>query len=198
LSTPLQLVDLLGEGWCITLTRGSVLEALSGMEVDPEDVRLNVASPSTAVPAGADPAAVPVTLLARDVGDGLTLVLEVDGRTGWVGAQPDVLETLSANGGMACTATKNPNREQVLYAADGVVLVGFDPATARRWGASAAYFDQRLDAAGFPGPDGEGGTDDILQLSPTEGAAVAMEVMVGIRLNAGMFAGPWAVGPSTR
>jgi len=124
-------------------------------------------------------------------------VLEVDGGTGWVGARPDVLETLSANGGMACTAIKNPNLEEVFYAADGVILVGFDPATARM-GASPAHLDRRLAAAGSPGPDGEGGTDDLLRLSPSERTTVAMEVMVGIRLNASTFAGPWAVGPSTR
>jgi hypothetical protein len=196
---PLALVDLLGEGWCVTLTRGGVLEALAGMEVDPVDVRWDVPSDAAVPPpSGVAPSALAVTLLAREVGDDLSLVLEVDGRTGWVGAQDDVLEVLSANGGTACSAWLNPNRQAVLYAADGAVLLGLDPTTARRWGRDPGRLEDRLRAAGFPAADGEDGADALLGLAPSVRAVVAVEALTGVRLTAGMFAGPWAAGPSAR
>ena len=194
--TPVELTGLLGEGWCVTVTRGGVLEALSGMEVDPIDVRWGVANAEIGVPGSVGLDDVPVTLFARDLGDDVTLVVQVDARTGWVGTRPDVLETLSANGGMACSLTTSPHREELLYAADGAVLTGFDPATARRFGSRPALFDDRLTAAGFPGPAGDDEPGDVYRFSPVQRGVVAMEVMTGVRLDATMFDGPWAAGPT--
>lgn len=181
---PVDLVARLGEGWCVTVTRGDVFEALSGMEVDP----------AATGPADQVRPAAGVVLFAREIGPDLTLVVEIDGRTGWVGARTEVLGTLSANGGMACSLTKNPNREELLHAVDGTVVVGLDPATTRRWGARPALFDDRLAGAGFPGPDGDDG--DALRFSPVRRGVLALEVMTGVRLEPAMFDGPWTAGPS--
>ncbi|SDS68679.1 DUF6461 domain-containing protein [Actinoplanes derwentensis] len=190
---PIDLTGMFGEGWCVTLTRGDVFEALSGMEVDPADCR--PASTLTEA-AGLTWATFGVLLIAREIGEGLTLVLEFDGSTGWVGADLDVLAVLSAAGGMACSIYRNPNREELSYAADADLITGLDPATFRRWGSVPDRFDDALSAAGFPGPDGDGGSTDMLGLSPSKRAAAAMTVITGIALTPAMFDGPWTAGPS--
>ena len=192
---PIDLVGMFGEGWCVTLTRGDVFEALSGMEVDPADCR---PASTLAEAAGLTWDTSGVLLFAREIGEGLTLVLEFDGSTGWVGADLDVLAVLSAAGGMACSIYKNPNREELLYAADADLVTGLDPATSRRWGRVPDRFDDVLSAAGFPGADGEGGSADILVLPPSKRAVAALTVITGIALTPAMFDGPWTVGPSDR
>ena len=193
MTEPVNLTGRLGEGWCVTVTRGSVLEALSGMEVDPAEARQLTWAELAAAPR--PPRS--VWLLGREVGDDLSLVLEVDGHTGWVGGKPDILAVLSANGGMACSITKNPNREEVRYADDGVLTTALDPATFRRWGEDPARFDPPLAAAGFPGPDGDGGADAVLRLPAAQRAVSALRVMTGVELLPEMFDGPWTAGPST-
>ncbi|GAA1618978.1 DUF6461 domain-containing protein [Actinoplanes couchii] len=193
MADPIDLTGMFGEGWCVTLTRGDVFEALSGMEVDPADCR---PVPTLADAAGLTWPVPGVLLVAREIGAGLTLVLEFDGSTGWVGADPDVLAVLSATGGMACSIYKNPNREELSYAADADLVTGLDPATFRRWGSAPERFDDTLRAAGFPGPDGDGGSSDILGLPPSQRAVAAMTVLTGTALTAAMFDGPWAAGPS--
>ncbi|BAL91745.1 hypothetical protein AMIS_65250 [Actinoplanes missouriensis 431] len=190
---PIDLVGMFGEGWCVTLTRGDVFEALSGMEVDPADCR---SASTLAEAAGLTWDTFGVLLVAREIGEGLTLVLEFDGSTGWVGADLDVLALLSAAGGMACSIYKNPHREELLYASGAALITGLDPATFRRWGRVPDRFDDALSAAGFPGPDGEGGSTGILVLPPSKRAVAAMTAITGIAVTPAMFDGPWMAGPS--
>jgi hypothetical protein len=192
---PLDLTGRYGEGWCVTVTRGEPLEALSGMEVDPAETR---PAPTLAAAAGLTWDSPGVLLVARQIADDVSLVLEVDGSTGWVGTRPDVLAVLSAGGGMACSISKNPNREELLHAVDAVLVTGLDPATFRRWGSDPERFSAALAAAGFPGPDGEDGADEILRLSAAQRAVTALGVLTGVELSASMFDGPWIAGPSTR
>ncbi|MFF1452066.1 DUF6461 domain-containing protein [Streptomyces sp. NPDC058274] len=191
----LDLTDVLGEGGCVTLVRRGLIEVMSAMGVEGvREVRwVEVADRLGELPR-AELRDLPVMMLARSLPSGWTVVVEVDGWTGWVGAQRDVLERLSEGGGAAASLWRSPNNEEVLYAEDGEILGGFDPTTGHRWGAHQDKFGPVAEALGFSLSGVEDQGEDLLPLSVGQRCACALEALTGVRLTRAMFDDPWQGG----
>ncbi|MEU6392386.1 DUF6461 domain-containing protein [Streptomyces sp. NPDC046939] len=189
------LTDVLGEGGCVTLVRRGLVEVLSvmGVRVWREIGWGEVADRVRQLPRAERGAPSPV-LLGKPLPGGWTLVVEVDGRAGWIGARSHTLERLSERGTVAASLWRSPNREEVLYAEDGVVWGGFDLTTGQRWGTYSDNFDAVAAALGFP--LSEGGEQSERLMSPGVGQRCtrALEVLTSVRLTRAMFDGPWQGG----
>lgn len=191
---PLDLTQLFGEDWCVTV-----------VDFYPEDV-LDIMGVDSAVPmtGGVHLASQRLTsrhsdvlLLAKQVLTDATLVLELEGTTGWVGRDPAVLADLSDAGGTACTISKDPNNVTVVIAKNGAVVGGLNAVTGRRWGNLDRPLTASLTAAGFPAGDTEELADEMHLLSPSQWAAVALYVVTGVELTLPLLQDPWIGGVST-
>ncbi|PRW61937.1 DUF6461 domain-containing protein [Actinopolyspora mortivallis] len=192
------MTEIFGEGWCVTLTRRSPTETLHMMGVEPRRQRPVTVEEVTARRDRIVDYEVPVTLLARSLGSVWSLVLELEGYSGWVGTAPEVLETLSSEGGLAGSAMYLPDEQEVLCARDGNVAVGVDPRTGRLWGGKAEAFRPMLNEAGL-GRNGDGSWwPGLEELSMAQRAVLALETVLGIRLEQSMLEGPWRGGLSSR
>ncbi|MGW7080019.1 hypothetical protein [Streptomyces sp. NPDC054866] len=121
----LDLSDMFGEGWCVTLAplgAAQALECLGVREasVAPDGVDMASRRLEEGLP-GPE-----VLLLGREVREGWSLVLELEGSGGWAGMGLGALAGLSANGRVAVSAFQDPNQIMVDVAADGVVLCQLD------------------------------------------------------------------------
>ncbi|MFJ8387704.1 DUF6461 domain-containing protein [Streptomyces sp. NPDC094438] len=200
MATPLDLTDMFGECWCVTLTRQPPVKALQHMGVDTPTRRphgLDQASRRlTATPERVPPGGT-VMLLAHQAGPGWTLIMELDGLTGWVGMREDVLSALSADGTGACSAMRDPNRFQILYAEAGRVLAGLDPTTGRRWGTPDDRLAHALTAAGFAADDTGEMTDELARWNSSQRTVAALHAATGVHLAAETFRDPWLGGLTT-
>lgn len=192
MTAPLDLTRRLGEGWCVTVT-----PLAPALTLDMMGVRQAVEMPDgLAVASRRIPERLPeVLLLAKPAttGDG-SVVLEVEGALGWIGADPDTLGELS-EAGTACTISRDPNRVEVLIAEDGEVVAGLSAVTLRRWGDFTDGWNSALAEAGFPAGDEEPG-DEISRWTPSQCAALALAAVTGVTLDDGLLDGPWLGGLS--
>jgi hypothetical protein len=191
-TAPVDLTDKFGEGWCVTATRRPIADTLRHMGVREPTAMPDGLTRVTQRLLGKDRPG--VLLLARQAAPGWTIVLELEGTTGWVGAQPDVLHRLSAAGGMACSMVRDPNRIIVLFAEDGHVRAGLDAITGRRWGSIGRRLAVALAAAGLP--DDEEPVGEIAGWTSSQVAAAAMQAATGIRFHDKLFNDPWTGGLS--
>ncbi|XVV10668.1 hypothetical protein ACQP2X_38375 [Actinoplanes sp. CA-131856] len=170
----LDLTRRLGEGWCVTVTvlaPALTLDMMGVREVAPVPGGLAVASRRIALRPPE------VMLLAKPAGDG-TLVLEVEGTLGWIGADPEMLGELS-EAGRACSIYRDPNKIELLVAEDGDVIAGMSAVTLGSWG--------RFDPGWVDGLDERSGT-------PSQCAALALKAITGVGLDAGVLDDPWLGG----
>lgn len=155
----LDLTERFGETWCVTMTRlppDAALQAMGAAQVMtvPDLDGMSI-------------------LAAREAAPGWTLVLQLDGTAGWIGADAGVLGRLSAGGEVACSIARDANRTNALFAADGRLRGGLDAVTGRRWGAPPLVPTGRHSA---------------------ETAALALHAATGVDLSAALFeGGPWSV-----
>ncbi|MFF0690862.1 DUF6461 domain-containing protein [Streptomyces albogriseolus] len=112
------LSELFGEGWCVTLTQLAPAQALERMGVrDVTDVDDGMQLATERLEAdGTQPE---VLLLGRGLRDGWSLIVELEGTLGWVGMDRAVLEALSAGGRVAASAFEDPNQLMGHVAVDG-------------------------------------------------------------------------------
>ncbi|MFE8970684.1 DUF6461 domain-containing protein [Streptomyces albogriseolus] len=91
------LSELFGEGWCVTLTQLAPAQALERMGVrDVTDVDDGMQLATERLEAGGMQPE--VLLLGHGLRDGWSLIVELEGPLGWVGMDRAVLEALSAGG----------------------------------------------------------------------------------------------------
>lgn len=191
----MDLTELFGEGWCVTVARGAVAEVLIRMGVTgaaevPEALDLA----TRRLVDGAGPG---VLLLGRDVGAGCVMVVELEGTTGWVGLNAAVLAALSACGGVAVSACEDPDQLVVQVARDGTEQGWLDVVTGRRFGDGLGTAGEALSAAGFPA-DAEGAwSGEAAGLGLSDRVVLALRAVTGIQLDEGIFDGPWFGGVST-
>jgi hypothetical protein len=185
---------LFGEGWCVTVVDFNPEDVLDMMGVDN----------AVALTDGVHLASQRLTsrhqdvlLLAKQVLTDATLVLELEGTTGWVGRDPAVLADLSEAGGTVCTISKDPNNVTVVVAKNGDVIGGLNAVTGRRWGNLDRQLTASLTAAGFPVGDTDEPADEVDLLSPSQRAAVALFVVTGVELTFPLVQDPWIGGVST-
>ncbi|GLW90630.1 hypothetical protein [Actinokineospora globicatena] len=182
MTDPFDPTTLLGEGWCLLVTDMPVDATLELMGVaDERDLPDGLGQASTRLANGADDG---VLLLAKQVRPGRTLVLELDGLTGWVGMDPDLLAELSAGNGVSCAAFTDPNNVEVLTSFNGEPVTSLNPRSLRRWGAENTDYISALTALTSP--------DD--HLSPTQRTILAIQAATNVRLTPQDVTDPWTGG----
>ncbi|MDJ1645426.1 DUF6461 domain-containing protein [Streptomyces pakalii] len=186
--------ELFGEGWCLTVAPGTVAGVLERMGV----------TGASAVPGGLDAATERlveggkegVLLLGHEVGAGWVMVVELEGTTGWVGADPSVLTELSVGGATVVSVCEDPDGLMVHIARDGTVLGWLDAFTGRRFGDAVGDIAQELTVVGFP--EGEGGplTSPAWDLGGAGRALLAVRALTGAEVTEEDFEGLWTGGVS--
>ena len=181
---------LFGEGWCLTLTRLAVDDALDVMGVErphPRPAGLADATRRLIDP----PEDGQVLLLARDLG-GATLILELEGRTGWAGLDPVVLAGLTGyDGEPASSAARDPRWFRVVVADGDDRLGGLDLPAGRRWGRLADGVGEAWRVAGVPAEDD---VPDDPGLSTSQLALLAAQAATGITVREEHLRDPWTGG----
>jgi hypothetical protein len=200
MAAPVDLTDMFGEGWCVTLARTPPREALMFMGVDtPSSLPNGLEEVTDRLTARRwdQPREPDVLLLARQAAPKWTLVLELEGTTGWIGMDHEVLALLSTELGKACSIMSDPNRQVVLFAEDGQVRVGLDPLTARRWGTPSTQLAEALTSIGFPEDDDGEMADALARRTSSQRAVLAAQAATGVQLTTETFNNPWLGGLST-
>jgi hypothetical protein len=193
MSPPFDLTRRFGEGWCVTVARLTPEQALYVMGVEaPVELRDGLAQASERIPARPRN----VLLLAKAAPPDSALVLELEGTTGWIGMDPDVLGELSDAGGTACTISRDPNKVQVIFAEDGRYAAQLSAVTFMRWGRFGDRLAAALRGAGFPeGNEGEP-SEELSRWTSSQCAALALEAATGVYLTEDLLSDPWIGGPS--
>ncbi|MFJ4966920.1 DUF6461 domain-containing protein [Streptomyces sp. NPDC088729] len=190
----LDLTEMFGEGWCVTLAPGSPAEVLGALGVvSAGEVSDGLERATVRLVNGAGGG---VLLLGCHVAAGWSMAVELEGSTGWVGMDPAVLSALSSGGGIAVSACEDPNQLTVQLASDGAVLGWIDAVTGRRFGEDFGPLGEDLTAAGFPAPGEDEPSGAAAVLGPSQRAALAMRAATGIELDEEVFDGPWLGGIS--
>ncbi|MFF9691378.1 DUF6461 domain-containing protein [Streptomyces sp. NPDC014623] len=191
----MDLTEVFGEGWCVTLAPGDVSEVLEGMgAVAAVEMCEGLERATERLVSGAGPG---VLLLGREVSVGWTMVVELEGTTGWVGMGTSVMAALSRGGRIVVSACEDPNQLIVQVARNGMVLGWVDAVTGRRFGEDFGPVGQTLTAVGFPAAGVDEPSGEAAALEPSERAVLAMREVVGVEIEEAFFEGPWLGGIST-
>ncbi|MEV7898876.1 DUF6461 domain-containing protein [Streptomyces cyaneofuscatus] len=187
--------ELFGEGWCVTLASGTVPEVLERMGV----------VGASGVPGGLDLATERlmdgaeegVLLLGHEVAEGLVMVVELEGTTGWVGVDPLLLSALSSGGGTAVSACEDPNGLTVHVARDGSVLGWLDAVSGRHFGEGFGDVARDLAVVGFAEEEDGPLSGAAAEADGAGRALLAMRALTGAELETEDFSGPWTGGVTT-
>ncbi|ATW46698.1 DUF6461 domain-containing protein [Streptomyces peucetius] len=191
----MDLTELFGEGWCVTLAPGAAAEVLGCMGVvSAADVPDGLELATERLVSGGGTG---VLLLGREVAVGWTMVVELEGTTGWVGMDPLVLSALSDGGKTAVSACEDPNQLTVHVARDGAVLGWLDVLSGRRFGDDFCAVGAALTAAGFPDIGADEPSGEAAGLDLSQRAVLALRAVTGVELEEDFFEGPWIGGIST-
>lgn len=189
----LDLTEMFGEGWCVTLASVGAMPALECMGVRKADlVHDGVGLASERLDAGSE--GPEVMLLARELSGGWCLVVELEGTSGWVGMDPEVLAALSAHGRVVVSAFQDPNQMMVQVAADGTVVCELDLIAGyftRLVGAESRSVESLLSVGFSRGGDPAG---QAAQMDFAGRAVLALAAVTGVDLVEADFDGPWLVG----
>ncbi|KQZ17694.1 hypothetical protein ASD51_31430 [Streptomyces sp. Root55] len=191
----MNLTELFGEGWCVTLAQGAVADVLGTMGAEsvaemPDGLERATERLVSSVGPG-------VLLLGREAASGWTMVVELEGATGWAGMDTAVLAALSEKELIAVTACEDPNQLTVQIARDGAVIGWVDAVTGRRFGDDLGGLGEALTGAGFPAGEADEPSGEAAALEPSELALLAMREVTGIELHEDAFEGSWLGGIST-
>ncbi|MFJ8871191.1 DUF6461 domain-containing protein [Streptomyces sp. NPDC102473] len=191
----MDLTELFGEGWCVTLAQGAVAEVLGTMGAEslaemPDGLERATERLLSSVGPG-------VLLLGREAASGWTMVVELEGATGWAGMDTAVLAALSEKDLIAVTACEDPNQLTVQIARDGAVIGWVDAVTGRRFGDDLGGLGEALTGAGFPAGEADEPSGEAATLEPSQLALLAMREVTGIELHEDAFEGSWLGGIST-
>lgn len=190
----MDLTELFGEAWCVTLAPGGPSQALERMGVAALGVMPDGLERATERLVQGDGSG--VLLLGCEVAAGWTLVVELEGTTGWVGTNQEVLAALSEGGRTAVSVYEDPNQLTVHIAVNGAVLGWLDAVTGRRFGEDFGPAGEALTAAGFPDTAADEPSGEAAALEPSERAALALREVTGVQLEDDHFDGPWLGGIS--
>lgn len=90
-------------------------------------------------------------LAAAAVDSEWSVALEVDGMTGWVGCDTQILRSVSNSCGIAYSCFYDSGKAKVFISCDGMEPTGINTLSGNRWGALAEDVDRSLTEAGFRG-----------------------------------------------
>lgn len=189
----LDLTEMFGEGWCVTLAPMGAMQALERMGVLKADlVRDGMERASERLAAGSE--GPEVMVLARELRGGWCMVVELEGTSGWVGMDHGVLAALSADGRVVVSAFQDPNQIMVQVAADGTVVCELDVIGGyfTRGESNEGRWAESLLSAGFSRDDDPVGR--AAQMDFAERAVLALAAVTGVELVDADFDGPWLAG----
>ncbi|MGW6684195.1 DUF6461 domain-containing protein [[Kitasatospora] papulosa] len=190
----MDLTELFGEGWCVTLAQGDVADVLGTMGAElVAEMPDGLERATERLVGGVGPG---VLLLGREVASGWTMVVELEGATGWAGMNAAVLGALSLRGLIAVTACEDPNQLIVQIALDGAVIGWVDAVTGRRFGDDLGGLGEALTSAGFPAGEADEPSGEAAAVEPSERALLAMREVTGVELSEDTFEGSWLGGLS--
>ena len=170
----MDLDEMFGEGWCVTLAAHSLAETLRLMGV-----------------------AAPVPGLGRELPGGWTLVVEFESG---IGFDDEVLRALAAGGRTAFSAWRDPDTKTATIAHDGVILGRLELSGGYFDGPSGGVDTTHpvigsLTAVGFDASDACEPTGEAADTGePDGGLVLAVRALTGLTLTAADFEGPWAGG----
>ena len=191
----MDLSELFGEGWCVTLAHLAPALALERMGVrDVTDVADGLQPATERLEA--DSAQPDVLLLGRELRDGWSLVVELEGTQGWAGMDRAVLAALSAGGQVAASAFEDPNQLMVHVAADGQVVCELDAVTGRLPYAAADTEETVGDLLSLGFSRGDEPTGQVAAADAAGRVVLALRAVTGVELQEEDFDGPWLGGPS--
>lgn len=188
----MDLDEMFGEGWCVTLAPRPLAETLHLMGVAVPVPGIGSVSEAADALQGA-------FVLGREMPGAWTLAVEFESG---IGFDDDVLRALAADGRTAFSVYRDPDTKTAAIAHDGVVLGVLD--------LSGGYFDGptggvdtghpvigSLAAVGFDASDACVPTGEAADTDEPEGGLVlAVRVLTGLTLTAADFEGPWVGGVS--
>ncbi|MET8572943.1 DUF6461 domain-containing protein [Streptomyces sp. NPDC004783] len=191
----MDLSDLFGEGWCVTLAHFAPAQALERMGVsDVTDVDDGLQLATERLEAdGTQP---DVLLLGRELRDGWSLIVELEGTQGWVGMDRAVLEAVSAGGRVAAAAFEDPNQLMVHVAADGQVVCELDAITGRLPYAAVDTEQTVGDLLSLGFSRGDEPTGQVAAADAAGRVMLALRAVTGVELQEEDFDGPWLGGLS--
>ncbi|MEU9117909.1 DUF6461 domain-containing protein [Streptomyces sp. NPDC048483] len=180
----MDLTGMFGEGWAITLAHHRLGTALHHMGV-PDPRTLPDAFNQAAYHAQNGDLDDGVLLLGRTLPDGWSLILELDGRTGWTGIASEVLTGLSADGNTAFTACRTPDDLDMYIAHDGAEIAELDLVSAAfPQGADTTHpLIAALTAVGFDASDDLTPTGEAAEDHDDMGLALAIRALTGLNLT---------------
>ncbi|MGW2346429.1 DUF6461 domain-containing protein [Streptomyces sp. NPDC001661] len=193
----MDLDEMFGEGWCVTLAAHPLAETLRLMGVAAPVTGLG--SVGEAADVLLEPQGEGALVLGREMPGGWTLALEFDSG---IGSDDEVLRALASGGRTAFSAYRDPDTKAATIAHDGAVLGSLE--------LSGGYFDGpsgsvdtthpvigALTAVGFDASDACDPTGEAADTDePDGGLVLAVRVLTGLTLTAADFEGPWAGGVS--
>ncbi|MFJ9417805.1 DUF6461 domain-containing protein [Streptomyces sp. NPDC101227] len=190
----MDLDEMFGEGWCITVAPRPLTETLHLM---------GVAAP-VPCPAGMNQAAdflqehqgEGAFILGREMPGGWTLTTEFES---WIGFDDDVLRTLAADGRTAISAYRDPDTRTATIAHDGAILGRLELSGGYLDGPSGSVDTthpvvRSLTAAGFDASDDCEPTGEADTEEPEGCLILAVRALTGVTLTAADFDGPWTGG----
>ncbi|MFG3552402.1 DUF6461 domain-containing protein [Streptomyces sp. NPDC047725] len=191
----MDLSELFGEGWCVTLARLAPAQALERMGVrDVTDVADGLQLATERLEA--DGTRPDVLLLGCELRDGWSLIVELEGTQGWVGMDRAVLESLSAGGRVAASAFEDPNQLMVHVAADGQVGCELDAITGRVPYAAVDTEQAVGDLLSLGFSRGDEPTGQVAEADAAGRVVLALHAVTGVELQEEDFDGPWLGGLS--
>ncbi|MEU5835920.1 DUF6461 domain-containing protein [Streptomyces diacarni] len=192
----MDLDEMFGEGWCVTLAPCPLTETLHLMGVaDPVPYSEGPGQVAHLLQERQDRGAF---VLGRDLPGGWTLTVECES---WIGFDDELLRALAADRRTALGAYRDPDTKTATLAHDGAVLGRLD--------LSGGYFEgpsggvdithpivTSLTAVGFDASDDCEPTGEADTAEPDGCLVLAVRVLSGVTLTAADFLGPWSGGPS--
>ncbi|MDT0612161.1 DUF6461 domain-containing protein [Streptomyces lancefieldiae] len=192
----MDLDEMFGEGWCVTLAPHPLTETLHLM---------GVADPAPC-PGGLHQAAQFLQehqgegafVFGREMPGGWTLTIEFDSR---IGSEDDVLRTLAADSRTAISAYRDPDTKTATIAHDGAVLGSLELSGGYFGGPSGSVDVTHpvvgsLTAAGFDASDDCEPTGEADTEEPEGRLVLAVRVLTGVTLTAADFEDSWTGGRS--
>ncbi|KUL63364.1 hypothetical protein [Streptomyces sp. NRRL S-1521] len=190
---PFDLTRAFGDTWCVSVTPLPLQESLHRMGVHVvSDLPDGLALASLRSVRRSTVTDGSVLLLAKPADRGTTVVLQLEGLSGWIGSDPETLGDLSSSGGLACSIWSDPNRTEVLCAEDGRVSAGLDAVTGRSW----VQADDRA-TPGLASLGASAGADALAeggQWNSSQRAVLALRTITGVRLSDELCGDPWTGG----
>ncbi|MGY1454328.1 hypothetical protein [Streptomyces sp. SS8] len=137
-------------------------------------------------------------LAAAAVNSEWSVALEVDGMTGWVGCDTQILRSVSDSCGVAYNCFHDSGKAQVSISRDGMEPAGINTLSGNRWGALGEDVDRSLTEAVFRGGGFRSLAPHLQEMRDVERLDTAFYAISRHRLTDCVNANGWIAGSARR